>query len=128
MTIAVLSGAAAPQETTAAFAGAINRGDLATAANCFTKDGCLLTPDSTAIRGRDDIRAVLHQLIVIEYRIEVQESSALIAGDVAHLSQRWVVASGSAGSALSRSFTASLVLRRLEEAWKLAVAMPWGRG
>jgi ketosteroid isomerase-like protein len=70
-------------ESTRAFAASISRGDLDAAAHCFVKDACLVTPDATAVRGRDEIRPILHQLIVLESRIEVQESSVLAAGEVA---------------------------------------------
>ncbi|MGE5527244.1 MAG: YybH family protein [Methanosarcina sp.] len=128
MATAALAEQRVPGEATAAFAAAINEGNLAAAANCFAKDACLLTPDATAIRGREEIRPVLHQLIVFGFRIEVQESSVLLAGDVALGSERWLITSaGASGSPFSRLLTPTVVLRRLERVWKLAVAMPWGR-
>jgi ketosteroid isomerase-like protein len=124
----VLSGAKTPQESTRAFAASISRGDLDAAAHCFAKDACLVTPDATAVRGRDEIRSILHQLIVIESQIEVQESSILAAGEVALGSERWVVTSPSSGGGpFTRALTPMLVLRQLEDVWKLAVALPWWR-
>jgi len=126
--MAVLSGAKTPQESTRAFATSISRGELDAAAYCFAKDACLVTPDATAVRGRDEIRPILHQLIVLGSRIEVQESSILLAGEVALGSERWVVTSpGSEGGPFTRALTPMLVLRRLEGVWKLAVALPWYR-
>jgi uncharacterized protein (TIGR02246 family) len=126
--MAVLSGATTPQESTRAFAASISRGDLDAAAYCFAKDACLVTPDATAVRGRDEIRPILHQLIVVESRIEVQESSVLGAGEVALGTERWTVTSpGSEGASFTRTLTPLLVLRQLEDAWKLAVALPWWR-
>jgi ketosteroid isomerase-like protein len=126
--MAVLRGAKSPQESTLGFADAISRGDLDAAAHCFAKDACLVTPDATAVRGRDEIRPILHQLIVLESRIEVQESSVLPAGEVALGTERWLVTSpGSEGSPFTRALTPLLVLRQLEDVWKLAVALPWWR-
>jgi ketosteroid isomerase-like protein len=126
--MAVLSGATTPQESTRAFAAAIGRGDLNAAAYCFAKDACLVTPDATAVRGRDEIRPILHQLIVLGSQIEVQESSVLAAGEVALGTERWLVTSpGSEGSPFTRALTPMLVLRQLEDVWKLAVALPWWR-
>lgn len=126
--MAVLSGAKTPQESTRAFAASISRGDLDAAALCFVKDACLVTPDATAVRGRDEIRPILHQLIVIESRIEVQESSILAAGEVALGTERWVITSPSSeGNSFTRALTPMLVLRQLEDVWKLAVALPWWR-
>jgi ketosteroid isomerase-like protein len=50
---------AVPQESTLAFVEAINQADLDGATNCFALDACLVTPDSTAIRGREEIRPIL---------------------------------------------------------------------
>jgi ketosteroid isomerase-like protein len=126
--MAVLSGAKTPQEGTRAFAASIGRGDLDAAAHCFAKDACLVTPDATAVRGREEIRPILHQLIVLESRIEVEESSILLAGEVALGTERWTVTSpGSEGASFTRSLTPMVVLRQLEDVWKLAVALPWWR-
>jgi len=127
--MAVLSGAQTPQESTRAFAASISRGDLDAAAYCFAKDACLVTPDATAVRGRDEIRPILHQLIVVESQIEVQESSVLAAGEVALGTERWTVTSpGSEGGPFARTLTPLIVMRQLEGIWKLAVALPWWRG
>jgi len=126
--MAVLSGAKTPQEITRAFAASISRGDLDAAAYCFAKDGCLVTPDATAVRGRDEIRPILHQLIVLESQIEVQDSTILAAGEVALGTERWVVTSpGSEGGPFTRMLTPMVVMRQLEGVWKLAVALPWWR-
>ena len=125
---AVVESASAPHESIRAFADSISRGDLDAAASCFAKDACLLTPDSTVIRGRDEIRPILRQLIASGSRIEVQESSVVLAGEVALGTDRWVVTSaGSEGEPFSRTLTPTMVLRQVEGVWKLAVAMPWGR-
>lgn len=117
-----------PRESTRAFADSISRGDLDAAASCFAKDACLLTPDSTVIRGREGIRPILRQLIASGSRIEVQESSVVLAGEVALGTERWVVTSaGSNGEPFARTLTPTMVMREVEGCWKLAVAMPWGR-
>jgi hypothetical protein len=43
------------------FARALSRGNLAAALGCFAEDGCLLTPDATAVHGRERIRPLLLQ-------------------------------------------------------------------
>jgi uncharacterized protein (TIGR02246 family) len=126
--MAVLEGARTPGETTQAFAESISRGDLHAAAHCFAKDACLITPDATAVRGREEIRPILHQLIAVESQIEVQESSVVIAGEVALGTERWQITSaGSEGAPFTRTLTPTTVTRQIEGTWKLAVAMPWGR-
>ncbi|HXQ88616.1 MAG TPA: DUF4440 domain-containing protein, partial [Solirubrobacterales bacterium] len=96
--------------------------------SCFAKDACLLTPDATVIRGREEIRPILRQMIAVGSRIEVQESSVVLAGEVALGTERWVLTSpGSEGEPFSQTLTPTMVLRQVEGVWKLAVAMPWGR-
>lgn len=125
---AAVESAGAPAESTRAFADFISRGDLDAAASCFAKDACLLTPDATVVRGRDQIRPILRQLIASGSRIEVQESSVVLAGEVALGTERWVITSaGSEGEPFSRTLTPTMVMREVEGIWKLAVAMPWGR-
>jgi len=126
--MAVITGARTPRESTRALAASISRGDLESAARCFAKDACLLTPDATAVRGREEIKPILHQLIVTGSQIEVQDSSIVLAGEVALGSERWIVTSaGSEGSPFTRTLTPTVVLRQIEEVWKVAVAMPWVR-
>jgi ketosteroid isomerase-like protein len=124
--MAVIASARTPRESTRALAASISRGDLDAAASCFTKDACLLTPDATAVRGREEIKPILHQLILVDSRIEVQETTIVLAGEVALGSERWLVTSaGSEGEPFTRSLTPTIVLRQVEDVWKLAVAMPW---
>jgi uncharacterized protein (TIGR02246 family) len=122
------AGAGTPEQSTRALANSISRGDLDGAASCFAKDACLLTPDATVIRGREGIRPILRQMIAVGSRIEVQESSVVLAGEVALGTERWVITSaGSGGEPFSRTLTPTMVMREVEGVWKLAVAMPWGR-
>jgi len=125
---AVLDRTGTPEESSRALAASISRGDLDAATSCFAKDACLLTPDSTVVRGRTEIRPILRQLIASGSRIEVQESSVVLAGEVALGTERWVVTSaGSNGEPFARTLTPTMVMRQVEGCWKLAVAMPWGR-
>jgi ketosteroid isomerase-like protein len=127
--VSVAAPAASPQETTRAFAAAINAADLHVATYCFAKDACLVTPDATSIRGREEIRPILAQLIARRTQIEVLASSLLAAGDVALGSQRWAIRSaGTEGAVFTQDSSPALVLRHLEGAWKLAIAAPWGWG
>jgi ketosteroid isomerase-like protein len=127
--VSVSAPTASPRESTRAFAQAINAADLHTATYCFAKDACLVTPDATAIRGREEIRPILAQLIARQTRIEVLASSLLVAGEVALGSERWAIRSaGPEGSVFSQDSSPALVLRNLEGAWKLSIAAPWGWG
>lgn len=120
---------AKPQEATLAFAEAINRADLNGATSCFVLDACLITPDSTAIRGRGEIRPILAQLIARQTQIEVLVSSVLAAGEVALGSEHWRINSaGPEGGHFAQESRPVVVARRLEGGWKLAIAALWGWG
>src|SRR6476469_7834259 len=109
-----------PEQVTRAFAESVSRVDLRAATRCFAKDACLVTPDATTVRGREDIPPIPQQLITSGSRIEVQQSSMLLAGEIAFGTERWLITSpGSEGKPFTRSLTPTMVLRRLEGAWKL---------
>jgi ketosteroid isomerase-like protein len=111
------------------FVGALSRGDLEGASSCFARDGCLITPDATAVHGRDRIRPLLAQLIARQIRIEVELSSAVAAGDVIVLRERWRVSAGGVeGARIEQVLDPTMALSRIEGQWKLAVAAPWGWG
>jgi len=105
----------------------IGAGNLEAAAGCFARNACLLTPDATAIHQREHIRPVLAQLIARRIRIEVEHSNVLVAGDVAFAREQWTVhALGAAGSHFEQSYSPTLVLRRIEDSWKISIAALWG--
>jgi ketosteroid isomerase-like protein len=110
-----------------AFVHTLNAGDLNRATACFARDACLITPDATAIYGRDRIRPILAQLIARRTEIAVESSTVLTAGDVALARERWAVRSnGVEGSRLEQTFSSTLILKRIEDRWKLAIVAPWG--
>jgi ketosteroid isomerase-like protein len=119
--------AAEPAPSSSDLVGALTAGNLKGATACFARDACLITPDGTEVHGRDRIRAVLAQMILARARIAIERSSTVVAGDVALGRERWTISSpGAEGRTLSQSTEPTVVLRRLEESWKVAVVAPWG--
>lgn len=111
------------------FAQALNRGDLDGAASCFARDGCLVTPDATAVHGREHIRGVLAQLVHRRTEIHVELSSSVSAGDVLLVHQRWRIRTGERPRQhFEQIVDAVLVLKQTEGEWKLSIAAPWGYG
>lgn len=105
----------------------MSAGDLDAAATCFARDGCLITPDATAIHGRESIRRVLAQMIVCRTEIEVELGTAVGAGEVVLAHQRWRIRSGEReNQRVTQVAEATMILRRVEETWKLSIAAPWG--
>lgn len=120
---------ASPKRSIRAFAAAINAADPQVAADCFARDACLITPDATTIKGREEIRAVLAQLIARRPQIDIEFSGMLRAGDVVLACQRWRIRSKSTGGEpFVQISNPILVLRCIEDEWKLAIAAPWGWG
>lgn len=111
------------------FALALNRGDIDSAASCFARNGCLITPDATAINGRESIRVVLAQMVARRTLVLVEASNSIEGGGAILARERWRIRAGEHdGTPLEQTFGAVLVLRQVEGAWKLAIAAPWGWG
>lgn len=107
----------------------MSAGDPDAAAACFTRDGCLVTPDATAIYGRERIREVLAQMVSCRTEIRVELSSTIGIGEVVLVHQRWRIRSGDRPrERFEQVSDAVLVVRQVEESWKLSIAAPWGYG
>lgn len=107
----------------------LSLGDLDAATACFARDGCLITPDATAIHGRQRIRPVLAQLIASRTEIKVEHSNVLSAGDVVLVHERWRMRSGADETQrIEQTLNPTLVLRLIEGDWKLVIAAPWAGG
>jgi uncharacterized protein (TIGR02246 family) len=111
-----------------AFNAALSEGDLSAAAACFTREGCLVTPDGTAVHGRSDIAAILAQMIAQRTEIEVEQLAVRTAGDVALAGGNLTMRSdGPEGRRLEQRCSPTIAIRRVEESWKIAILAPWGR-
>jgi ketosteroid isomerase-like protein len=105
----------------------IGAGNLEAATACFARDACLVTQDATAIHDREHIRPLLAQLIARRTRIAVEQSNVLRTGDVALARERWTIAIDAAeGARFEQTCSPTLILRCIEERWKLALVAPWG--
>jgi uncharacterized protein (TIGR02246 family) len=121
--------ARSPEHACRSFTRALGAGQLEVATACFTRDGCLVTPDATAVRGRESIRDVLAQLIARHTQVAVESSTVLATADVALAHERWTIRSdGAEGASFVQRSAPTLVLRRVEGDWKLAIAAPWSEG
>jgi uncharacterized protein (TIGR02246 family) len=115
--------------TSLELARALTAGDLSLAASQFTREACFATPDATVVRGRDEIRAILAQLIARQCSVAVADRSVMVTGEVALGSERWTIRSrGTGETPFVQTSKALWVCRRSEGAWKLAIAAPWGGG
>ena len=118
-----------PEQTVRVFAAALGRGDLDVAIACFARDGCFLTPDATAVLGRDDIRPILAQMLAGCRAVRVETRGLLTAGETALGSERWTLGSnGPDGEPFERTSTSLVVLAKIEGDWKLTILAPWAEG
>lgn len=121
------SRASRPAGALQAFTAALGANQLASAAACFTREGCLITPDGTAVHGREEISSVLAQLIALRTEIGVEQVVVRAAGDVAFASGSLTMSSdGPDGTRFAQTCSLNLVLRRIEAEWKIAILAPWG--
>jgi uncharacterized protein (TIGR02246 family) len=124
---AALSSTPAPaQNALYAFIAALSAGNLAGTAACFTREGCMITPDGTAVHGRSEITAILAQLIARRTEIEVEQLVVRRAGDVALATGRLTMRSdGPQGARIEQTCHPTLALHRIEDRWKIAILAPW---
>lgn len=109
-----------------AFVTVIGKGDHMAAARCFTREGCLITPDGTAIHGREDVAAIVAQMVARRTEIEVDQLTVREAGDVALVGGRMTMrTAGIEGRPIVQTFDPTAVLHRVEGAWRIAVLAPW---
>ena len=109
-----------------AFVAAISAGNIGAAAACFTREGCMITPDGTAVHGRADIAAILAQMIARRTEIEVEQLVVRRADDIALATGRLALHSdGPDGIRILQTCGPTLALHRVEGSWKIAILAPW---
>jgi ketosteroid isomerase-like protein len=117
------------REPCLAFPVLLSQGDLNGALRCLTRDACVLTPDGTAVHGRQAIAPVVAQLIASRLEVRVEFSKLLLAGDAAVAYQQWAVSrDGAGGARITQELRPTLFLHRIEGDWRLAIVLIWGLG
>jgi ketosteroid isomerase-like protein len=111
------------------FIAALGAGELSAATACFTREGCMVTPDGTAVHGRAGIAPILAQLIARRTEIQIEQLAIQTAKDVALAGGRLAIRSqGPDGSVLVQPCRPTVALQRVEGVWKIAVLAPWSNG
>ena len=119
--------ATSPLEAIDAFSLAIAEGNARAAAGCFASEACLITPDATAIRGMEEIAAVLAQLTAGGTRIQIEITALQRAGKVAcGQGHSRVVGRDARMEPFEQHFPASFVLVEGEGTWRIQILCPWG--
>jgi ketosteroid isomerase-like protein len=117
--------AATPRHACQALSRALSRGDLDAATACFAPDACLIAADGTEVHGEAAIRARLAKLIESGAEVAIELAGVLSTVDVALAHERWSFRTEGRED-FSQDPHPTLVLRRVGQEWKLAIAAPWG--
>lgn len=116
-----------PQEITRSLATALSAAELDHALSLFAADGCFVTPDATAVRGSQGIRAILSQLIASRVQLRIEPRSTRMAGSLALCEECWVFTRAREGAApFVQASDSTVLLRRSSGVWRLLIAAPWG--
>lgn len=120
------AGRQAPQEITRDLAAALGAAELDRALSLFDEDGCFVTPDATAVRGPQGVKAILSQLIAGRVRLRIEPRSTRMAGGLALCGERWtfIYDRGEAAPFVQGS-DSMVLLRRSNRVWRLLIAAPW---
>lgn len=118
--------AAGAEAVVRSFGQALLSGNPDAAGACFAPAAHILTPDGTAIVGREQVIAVLRQITASDQQLEIRVGRTIVAGAVAMATQFWrrSASEASATSYVSSSM-ARLVLAHSGERWEIAIASPW---
>lgn len=82
--------------------------------------------NGTAVHGRDDIRAILAQLIAAHTEIEISQLVLRRSGPIALAEADWTFRSdGPASSRRIATHHPIVALREVEGTWKIAIAPLW---
>lgn len=114
-----------PNEVVDGFGAALRAGDATAATSYFSRHGCFVTPDSTVIQGRHEIRGYLRQFVEMAGELRFEQRTMLTAGDVAIGSENWTMRFGGLAGTVRRTSRSTIVLGRTEGFWRIAVVDPW---
>jgi uncharacterized protein (TIGR02246 family) len=116
-----------PEALPAAFAAALERGDVQGALELWAEDAVILQPDGAALRGRDAIEQLLRSAVEHGVAFEISVSDIYVAGEVAiargTLTTR---ANGPGGEPFEHSSNPVAIYSHTADGWRVAIDAPWG--
>jgi hypothetical protein len=125
-----VSGAVAgegPEAVIDRLVASLNGARLQEATRLFARDGCFVTPDSTLIRGREDVGSALGQLVSIGFQVQLHLRAAVTVAGVALVSDQWTTTlRGGSGGELRQGTRGTALVGRIEDCWRLLLVAPWG--
>jgi ketosteroid isomerase-like protein len=118
--------APSPQAISAAFADAINSGNLTAALDLWSPDAVIIRPDGVLVRGIDEIAKALRALVDSGARLEITLLGVVAAGDVALASGVFTVGASTDEEPSEHRSSSIVVYRRELDGWRVAIDAPWG--
>lgn len=117
-----------PAEMNAAFAAAVNSGDVENLLALYEPDALLAPEPRKRARGHAEIRAALEQLLALGGTMESRNNYCMEVGDLALLQGEWNLAAtapdGDAFEVTSR--TAEIVRRQADGSWLYVIDHAFG--
>jgi ketosteroid isomerase-like protein len=120
-----------PEELPRLFAERANVGDLKGLLELYEEGATLVSPDGDTTGGDEAINERLQGLLAMAPHIEVGESRALLAGDIALLSNRWRMTFGTGegdGQTGFEGTSAEVARRQPNGFWRYAIDDPASMG
>jgi enoyl-CoA hydratase/carnithine racemase/ketosteroid isomerase-like protein len=120
-----------PEDLSRLFAERTSAGDLEGLLELYEEEATLVGPDGEARAGGESIRGQLEGLLAMAPQVEAGESRALLAGDIALLSNRWrmTFALGEGCGKTGFEGTSTEVARRQDDgSWRYAIDDPASAG
>jgi uncharacterized protein (TIGR02246 family) len=118
-----------PEQIHRLFERAFNADDLEGLLELYEPDAVLVPQPGVVVEGIDGIRDALRWLLDRNGRIAVESELVLRVGDLAYLSNRWSLTSGTMpdGSAADLGATTAEVARRQADgSWRYVIDNAWG--
>jgi uncharacterized protein (TIGR02246 family) len=118
----------APSLALQVFAAALETADTNRAASCFARQAILVTADGTNLHGREDIAALLSQLIVCHTTVSFAELAVIEAEQTALISGICSMRrKGPDPLWFTQRSDLTAVVREIEGRWKFTILAPWGK-
>jgi uncharacterized protein (TIGR02246 family) len=116
-----------PEGLAAAFASAINAGEVQAAVELWTDDATIVQPDGETVRGKPAVAAALQALVDNSVRMEIDVANVFVSGDVAIVSGALTL-NGTNGERepFEQRSSSVVVYIRGADGWRIAIDAPWG--
>jgi len=117
--------AGTPEQISAAFAAAINSGDIEGALSLWSEDAAIVGPDGAMVSGREAISGVLQALIGNGASVHIEVTGLYSAGDAA-LATGKLRMSVPGQEPYEGDTSIVLYTRGADGRWRVAIDAPWG--